>query len=116
MLIGTAEDDLVAQARLLREVGLFDVPDVHRGEKALDYLKPEHRLLVVGYSPTPVYRRIFERARHRQLPMLVYAKPGAVVQEDIAQISDYSYASVCNTDLRLVSDVFALMSTFPEKP
>ncbi len=115
MVIGTDEGDMVDQARLLKEIDLFNVSDLHRGEKATDFLKSEHRLLVLGYSKNPSFKKAFDSARNRQIPVLVYAKPGAVPQDGMAEISGYSYASICNTDLRLVSDVFTLMSTFPEK-
>jgi len=115
MIIGTTDTDLTDQQRLLRAVDLFDVSDVHRGEKAIDFISAEHRLLILGYSDSPLFPRAFECARSKQIPVLVYAKPGAVPNAQMSKICGYSFASICNTDLRLVSDVFALMSTFPEK-
>jgi len=116
MVIGTTDSDMTDQVRLLKEVGLFDVSDVLRGDKAIDFLNTKHRLLVLGFSTEPLFTKAFDCARSRQIPVLVYAKPGAVPPEQMAAITGYSFASICNTDLRLVSDVFAVMSTFPEKP
>jgi len=115
IVIGTPGQDLKDQHRLLKKVDLFEVSDHADGEKASDYLTTEHRLMVLGYSATAEYKKAFEKARSCRLPVLIYAKPGAVSKEDLDEISGYSFASLCNTDLRLVSDVFALMSTFPEK-
>jgi hypothetical protein len=114
MVIGTEDTDMVDQVKLLEEVGLFSVTN-HRGDKATDFLKAEHRLIVLGFADNDRFSRAFECARSRAMPVLVYAKPGSVSSEGMAKISGYSFASICNTDLRLISDVFAVMSTFPEK-
>lgn len=114
MVIGTETSDMEDQIKLLSEVGLFSVTS-HRGDKATDFVKAEHRLIVLGYSDSECFNRAFDFAKTRGMPVLVYAKPGAIPPDGMARISGYSYASVCNTDLRLISDVFAVMSTFPEK-
>jgi len=114
MVIGTQDADMIDQIKLLKEVDLFSVTD-HRGEKATDFVKAGHRLMVLGYSDSDRFARAFDCAKSRTMPVLVYAKPNSVSPEGMAKISGYSYASLCNTDIRLVSDVFAVMSTFPEK-
>lgn len=114
MVIGTGDTDMIDQIKLLKEVDLFTVTD-HRGDKATDFVKPEHRLLVLGFAENDRYNRAFECARSRGIPLLIYAKPGSISSDGMSKISGYSYASLCNTDLRLVSDVFSVMSTFPEK-
>lgn len=114
MVIGTDGEDMQSQADLLRKVDLFTV-NYHRSEKALDHLSDEHRLLILGYGDKDQFHRAFDCAKSRRMPVLVYAKPDSVPKEDRDKISGYSFAALCNTDLRLVSDVFAVMSTFPEK-
>jgi len=114
MVIGTQDADMIDQIKLLKEVDLFTVGD-HRGDKATDFVKPEHRLLIVGYADNDRFNRAFECAKSRSIPVLIFAQAGSIPPEGMAKISGYSYSSVCNTDLRLVSDVFAVMSTFPEK-
>lgn len=105
--------DMSHQSDLLADVGLFCV-NHHRGEKAADFFRPDHRLLVIGYADNDSFHDAFERARQLRMPILVYASPGAVPDASLEKIRGYSYASLCNTDLRLISDVFAVMSTFPE--
>lgn len=114
MVIGTDGEDMQSQVELLRKVDLFTV-DYHRSDKATDHLSDHHRLLILGYGDKAQFDRAFECARTRRVPVLVYAKPDSVPKEDRDKISGYSFAALCNTDLRLVSDVFAVMSTFPEK-
>lgn len=114
MVIGTPGEDMQSQTALLNEVGLFTVK-YNCSEKAIDHLSNDHRLLVLGYGDRTQFFKVFERARAVRMPILVYAKPDSVPKEDRETISGYSFASLCNTDLRLISDVFAVMSTFPEK-
>lgn len=114
MVIGTDGEDMQSQVELLRKVDLFTV-DYHRTDKATDHLSDDHRLLILGYGNKAQFDQAFDCARTRRVPVLVYAKPDSVPKEDREKISGYSFAALCNTDLRLVSDVFAVMSTFPEK-
>ncbi len=60
-----------------------------------------------------LFFQVFEKAKQRDLPILVYAEGGGI-KRCFARLA-YSRAAVCNFQLRLISDVFAVLSTYPEQ-
>lgn len=84
-----------------------------RNLQLLNDIKP--RLLVIGYSAnSTTYKQAFDYARNHSLPLVVFT-PGQITNpQDLADIKAYSFGSLCQTELRLVSDIFSVMSTFPE--
>jgi hypothetical protein len=113
LVISIDQADMSHQFKLLERVDLFSV-EYSDTSKAVDLIRANHRLVIVGYSQGDSFNQIIGKAKTLNIPVIVYARPGAVLKDDLAQISGYSFASLCNTDVRLVSDVFAIMSTFPE--
>ena len=106
----THEVDLLERTKFLKPQH-FGVGG--RSLQLLDDIKP--RLLVIGYSAnSAIYTQAFDYARSHSLPLVVFT-PGQITDtQDLAGIKAYSYGSLCQTELRLVSDIFSVMSTFPE--
>jgi hypothetical protein len=100
------------EADVLERVGFFKVKSVSADVRNLDLVK-NSSLLVVGYSPeSEVYNTVFTYAKAQRLPIIVFSGKHRLSDEDRDQLKEYSFSSLCETELRLVSDVFAVMSTF----
>jgi hypothetical protein len=112
-VISTENQSMSHEAELLKKVGLFKIKSVAADVRSLDLIR-HSSLLVVGYSPdSDVYREILNYAKVHQLPIIVFAGRNRLSAQDRDGLKNYSYSSLCETELRLVSDVFAVMSTFP---
>jgi len=106
----THEIDLLKRTKFLKPMH-FGVGG--RSLQLLTDIKP--RLLVVGYSPnSSIYEEAFDYARAHSLPIVVFTPHHITNQQELADLKGYSFSSLCQTELRLVSDVFSVMSTFPE--
>lgn len=113
-IIGTSDMPLQHEAVLLKRVGFFDVETPSSDTRAVDVLD-DKRLVIVGYTPqSEQFKEVFQAAKQRAIPVIVYSGPARIEPEDMTMLQSYSHHSMCNTPLRLVSDVFALMSTYPE--
>ena len=113
-IIGTTDESLTHEAKLLRRVGFFNVGEPSSDSREADLLNGS-RLAVIGYTPkSQAFRDAFNAAKAREIPVVVYAGPARIDDDDIKLLKSYSHYSMCNTPLRLISDVFALMSTYPE--
>lgn len=113
-IIGTSDMSLQHEATLLKRVGFFNVETPSSDVRAIDVLD-DKRLVIIGYTPkSKEFKEVFMAAKQRSIPVIVYSGPGRIEPDDMAMLQGYSHHSMCNTPLRLVSDVFALMSTYPE--
>lgn len=113
-IIGTADMPLLHEAALLKRVGFFNVETPSSDVRAVDTLD-DKRLVIIGYTPkSKDFKEVFLAAKQRSIPVIVYSGPARIEPEDMTMLQKYSHHSMCNTPLRLVSDVFALMSTYPE--
>lgn len=111
-VISTERQQMEHEADILERVGFFKVRSVSADVRNLDLVK-NSSLLVVGYSPkSQVYAAVLAYAKTHRLPIIVFSGKNRLSNEDRDQLKEYSFSSLCETDLRLVSDVFAVMSTF----
>ena len=113
-IIATEDKPMAHEAELLRRVGFFDVGAPSSDSRAADIMN-DFRLVIIGYTPaSQAFKDAFSAAKQREVPVIVYAGPTKIGSDDIALLQSYSYHSMCNTPLRLISDIFAVMSTDPE--
>ena len=115
-IVATESKPMTHEADLLKRSGLFeDVGEPKSDPRTIDYFKGK-RLIIIGYSPSMQnLETIINAARGHEIPVLVYAGPRDITDEHMAILQSYTYHSMCNTPLRLVSDVFAVMSTSPSE-
>ncbi len=112
VVISTENQMMDHEAELLERVGYFKVKRVSSDVRNLTLLDGS-AVIVVGYSPnSQVYEGSFDYAKSHKLPFIVFAGKHRLSNEDRDVLKTYSFSSLCETDLRLVSDVFAVMSTF----
>lgn len=113
-VISTEQQSMDHEADLLHRVGYFKIKRMSADERNLNLIRG-FVLLVVGYSPdSKVYKASLAYAKSNDLPIIVFSGKHRLSNEDRDELKDYSFSSLCETELRLVSDVFAVMSTFPE--
>ena len=113
-MVATEDMPMAHEAELLRRVGFFDVGTPASDGRSTDLMNG-YRLVVIGYTPgSSAFKEAFTAAKQREIPVIVYAGPTRISNDDMALLQSYSHHSMCNTPLRLISDVFAVMSTYPE--
>jgi hypothetical protein len=101
------------EADILKHVGFFKVKAVAADARNLNLIRGSV-LLVIGYSPnSKIYSDTLTYAKANDLPIIVFSGKHRLSNEDRDELKDYSFSSLCETELRLVSDVFAVISTFP---
>ncbi len=114
VVISTEKQDMEHEADLLKRIGYFKVKPIAADTRNLSFIRGSV-LIVVGYSPnSKVYTETFAYAKSNDLPIIVFAGTERLSDKDHKALKNYSFSSLCETELRLVSDVFAVMSTFPE--
>ena len=100
---------------MLKRVGFLNIKEPSSDERAIDLMN-ENRLVIIGYSPnSQAFKDTFNAAKQREIPVIVYAGPTRITEGDMKLLQSYSHHSMCNTPLRLISDVFAMMGTLPEE-
>ncbi len=113
-IIGTEANSLEHEASLIDRVGFFCIDRPSTDTRVVDTLN-DHRLVVIGYSPNSTsFIEVFNAVKARLIPIIVFAAPSQITDEDVNLIKSYSHVSICNAPTRLISDVFAIMSTYPE--
>lgn len=114
-IIATDDKPMAHEAELLERVGFFDVKRPSSDSRAIDLMNG-NRLVIIGYSPnSQAFKNAFNAAKQKEIPVIVYAGPTRITDEDMKLLQSYTHHSMCNTPLRLISDVFAMMSTLPEE-
>jgi hypothetical protein len=115
MIFKSAGEDMEIETKLLRDSQLFNIPeeptDKHQN---IDRIK-NHSLIIIGYSAGMTnFEDIFNGAKNAGIPVIIYSKDK--IPDDIFnKLRNYSWYSSCQVPLRLINDVFTILSTFPNK-
>ena len=113
-ILSTQDQSMTHESELLKRVGFFNIKDPSADGRAVDLMNG-NRLVIIGYTPnSQVFKDAFNAAKQREIPVIVFAGPTRIIDEDMKLLQSYTHYSMCNTPLRLISDVFAMMSTLPE--
>ncbi len=113
-VIGTEDKPMEHESKLLKDVGFFNIERLSDDKRSIDVIS-KHRVVVLGYSPnSDFFWQVFETAKARLIPIIVFASVDQIDPKDAVVIQDYSYVTICNTPIRLISDVYSLMCTYPE--
>jgi len=115
MIFKSSGEDMEVETKLLRDSKLFNIPeDPTDKHQNIDRIK-DHSLIIIGYSAGMTnFDDIFTGAKSAGIPTIVYSKdkiPDAIFKK----LRNYSWYSTCQVPLRLVNDVFTILSTFPNK-
>lgn len=114
-LIPSANDPLQMEQRLLQSIEFFTVDLLPADARSVDEITAKYRLVVLRYEDSDTFWRIFHALADKQIPLIIYSKPAEIPVPKLQEIQDYyTRYTLCNTPVRLVSDVFAIMSVYPE--
>lgn len=115
-IIGSSSDSMSYEKRLLDSTRFFKPIDLLEGDhRAVDLVDDNYRLVVLRYEAGSAhFWSVYEKLQTKQVPVIVYAKPGEITHGDIQRVQQYLHHTLCNTPVRLLSDVWAIMSTYPE--
>ena len=116
MIFKSKDQSMDTETKLLKDSKFFNIPeDPTDNPQNVDRIK-NHGLIIVGYSKgMDGFQNILSTAKSKRIPIIIYAANNAIDKEgkDYEEIGKYSYHSICNLPLRLVNDVFTILSTFP---
>ncbi len=115
MIFKSASQDMEIETKLLRDSRLFNIPeDPTDKHQNIDRIK-DHSLIIIGYSEDMTnFDDIFNGAKNAGIPVIVYSK-NKIPDGVFNKLRDYSWYSTCQVPLRLINDVFTILSTFPDK-
>lgn len=117
-IIPSKDDDMASEHRLLQDTGFFPhLQMLSPNGRSVDSIDEQHRLVILRYDKRSSYLwDTYETLRSKRIPVIIYAKPDEIDRktDHMARIQGYSYHTLCNTPTRLLSDVWAIMATFPE--
>lgn len=114
-LLPSSTDSLEIESHLLDAVDFFETKLLPADIRSLDEITAKYRLVIIRYEDSENFWHIFNALADRVVPMVIYSKPAEIQQPALKKIQErYSRYALCNTSLRLISDVFAIMSTYPE--
>ncbi|MGC9605767.1 MAG: hypothetical protein ABSF56_03400 [Minisyncoccia bacterium] len=102
-----------AEVEMLRKSKLFKIEEPTTDHRQCDGIG-NHSLIIIGYKRQMAgLSDIVNAARTAKIPVIVYAKE-QLEETDKSLLNSYSWHSVCNFPLKLMNDVFTILSTFPK--
>lgn len=114
-IIPSGNSDMAHEAMLVKKTNFFEVDLQAADPRAADLIDSKYRLVVLAYGKNEKsFWQLFDALKSKQIPMIIYCKPGEISKDEINRIQAYSLHTISNTPLRLIADIFAIMSTYPE--
>lgn len=102
---------------LLLKSGLFNVEKPTSDSRDTIRIS-NHSLVILGLDKgMKSFDSIFDSAVAQKIPVLIYTfgDNATLKTRHRKKLNSYPYYSICNTPLRLTSDVFTMLSTFPNE-
>ncbi len=115
-IIRTKKNLMENEIETLKRVGFFNLSeDPFFDHKNLDMIDG-HSLVILGYSrDMNNFNDVIDKLENKKIPLIVYSID-QLKTEDLAYLRNkYSWYSLCNFPLKLLNDVFTILSTFPFK-
>ena len=101
------------EIKTLRASGFFKVPEDPTDNFQDCHNLTNHGLVIIGYAPgMPGLVDIVNAVKAKKIPLIVYTK-ARLAEDDQKLLETYPWYSLCNVPLRIVSDAFTILSTFP---
>lgn len=103
------------ETNILRDSKLFKIPeDPTNSYQDCNRIK-NHSLVIIGYTPKmDGFKDILDAIKVKKIPVIVYTKE-QIDPDDRKLLDSYPWHSVCNFPLKLMNDVFTILSTFPNE-
>lgn len=114
---GDIKNNMEMEYHLLSRSGLFNIEKPTSDSRDTIRING-HSLVILGCNKEMQnFDTVFTKAQQEKIPVLIYTfGDNKILQpEHWKKLNNYPYYSVCNTPLRLSSDVFTMLSTFSSK-
>lgn len=115
MVFKSDSQNMDLETKLIQDSELFSVEEPSVNYQEIDRLDT-HSLVILGYSPgMKGFEQILQGVKSKKVPLIIYANYETITPGDAEKLKEYSYYSICNLPLRLMNDVFTILSTYPKK-
>jgi len=105
--------NMQVETRTLRDSGFFNIPEEPTDNYQDCHNISNHGLVIVGYTPgMPGLKDILDSVKIKKIPLIVYTKE-RLADADKELLESYPWYSLCNVPLRVISDAYTILSTFP---
>lgn len=117
-IIPVSANSMDHELRMLQKAAFFDnVDKLPVGAGSVSHLTDDHRLVILQHEKGStitwdVYDKI--ATMKSPIPIIIYAPQGSLEGNDFAEMQKYPFHALCNTPVRLLSDVSAIMAVYPE--
>ncbi|MDD2807500.1 MAG: hypothetical protein PHW95_03220 [Patescibacteria group bacterium] len=112
---GSTTLDMKMETKILRDTKFFKIPEDPSDNFQDCHNIANHSLVIVGYEPGMAgFKDILNAVKSVKIPIVVYTKQ-PLAETDRNLLNSYPWHSVCNFPLKLLSDTFTILSTFPNK-
>lgn len=104
------------EVRLLKDVEFFNIDSFAADGRSVDLINDRYRLVILRYEQgSKAFWHIYEQLAAKQILVIIYSAPMEIdMKQDMKRLQEYSLHTLCNTPVRLLSDVGAIMATYPE--
>lgn len=111
--------DMQMELEMIQSNGLFAEPKVFNSDpRTLEWAK-DYALLIIAVDETSseeTFAAVYEKARAAEMPVVIYTMGrNRIPICDSPIVQTYSKRVVVNHPLRLLSDIFTILSTLPGK-
>ncbi len=109
-------DEMNSEFKLIQKSGYFKKAETRPFEdRAADDINGDYALVVLRYHENnDTFWHLYEKLASAGRWIIIYSKPAEIPTEDLKRLQKYSYHSLCNTPVRLLSDIWATMAVKPE--
>lgn len=105
--------NMQVETRTLRDSGFFNIPEDPTDNYQDCHTISDHGLVIVGYTPgMQGLKDILDVVKAKRIPLIVYTKE-RLNEDDRLLLESYPWYSLCNVPLRVISDAYTILSTFP---
>lgn len=116
MAVISLGDEMNSEYNLIKKSGYFKKAKTKPfDDRAADDITDDYALVVLRYhKDNKTFWRLYEKLASAGRWIIIYSDPAEIPINDLKRIQKYSYYSVCNTPVRLLSDIWATMAVKPE--
>lgn len=115
-IVGSTSDKMAYEKQLLEDTKFFKpISLLDSDHRAADLIDENYRVVVLRYeADSDHFWSVYEKLQSDKIPVIIYAKPGEIRGDDIQRVQRYLHHTLCNSPVRLLSDVWTIMATYPE--
>ncbi len=111
-------DGMSVEAAMLKKSGFFSTPEVSSDPRSIDLIDRQS-LIILGVGDTTNlerFKEIYTKIKGLTKPVIIYTlgnRDTSFLRDNNTLVKSYSFHTIATTPLRLVSDIFTILSTFP---